>query len=193
MGMDVLEVNTPGELVMWLHLVQSEVRMEQDGAGIILDYLAEHSMTLAVKNQELMVMDAGEESPEYKPYSIDDAIHDVCEWNLELIQDMEDGMKNPADQREYNRFSDALGILKKQEEVLDGLYMQTRYERIAEECALEVIAAALGSVPDEVREKLEAYRNGKGGQQESPKVQEEKQQKEQERQEVRQREAERGR
>ena len=45
-------------------------------------------MTLAVCNQELVVMDAGEESPEYKPYSIDDAIHDVCEWNLELMDAM---------------------------------------------------------------------------------------------------------
>lgn len=193
MGMDVLEVNTPGELVMWLHLAQSEVRMEQDGAGIILDYLAEHGMTLAVRNQELVVMDAGEESPEYKPYSIDDAIHDVCEWNLELIQDMEDGMKNPADQREYNQFSEVLDILKKQEGVLDGLYKQTKYEQIAQECALEVIEAALGSVPEEVREKPEAYRNGTGGQQESPKVQEEQRQEEQERQEVQQNGQERGR
>lgn len=57
MGMDVVEVNTPGELVMWLHLVQSEVRMGQDGAEIILDYMAEHGMTLAVRSQELVVLD----------------------------------------------------------------------------------------------------------------------------------------
>lgn len=161
MGMDVLEVNTPGELVMWLHLVQSEVRMEQDGAEIILDYMAEHGMKLAVCNQELAVLDAGEESPEYKPYSIDDAIHDVCEWNLELIQDMEDGMKNPADQREYNRFSDVLGILKKQEEVLDGLYQQTKYEQVAQECAVEVITLAFGEIPEEVREKIKEYSRGR--------------------------------
>lgn len=181
MGMEVLEVNTPGELVMWLHLVQSEVRMEQDGAEIILDYLAENGMTLAVKDKELMVMDAGEEHPEYKPYSIDDAVHDVCEWNLELIQDMEGGMKNPADQREYNRCSEVYGILKEQEEVLNGLYRQTKYEQIAQECALEVIRAALGSVPEEVQVKLEAYRNGMGRQQESPEVQEEIRQRRQER------------
>ena len=181
MGMEVLEINTPGELVMWLHLVQSEVRMEQDGAEIILDYMAEHDMKLAVCNQELAVMDAGEESPEYKPYSIDDAVHDVCEWNMELIQDMEDGMKNPADQKEYNQFSDALVILKKQEEVLDGLYKQTKYEQIAQECALEVIRVALGSVPEEVQAKLESYRKGESGQEE------------QEKQEVWRREQERGR
>ena len=39
MGMDVLEVNTPGELVLWLHLVQSEISMEQDGASGNLDQL----------------------------------------------------------------------------------------------------------------------------------------------------------
>ena len=178
MGMDVLEVNTPGELVMWLHLVQSEVRMEQDGAEIILEYLAEHGMTLAVCNQELVAMDAGEESPEYKPYSIDDAIHDVCEWNLELMDAMEDGMKNPDSQKEYNQFSDVLDILKKQEEVLERLYQQTKYEQMAQECALEVIRAALGSVPEEVQEKLESYRNGTGG---SPGMQEENQWEEQER------------
>lgn len=168
MGMEVLEVNTPGELVMWLHLAESEVSMEQSGAEIILDYLAEHGMTLAVRNQELVVMDAGEESPEYKPYSIDDAIHDVCEWNLELIDNMEDGMKNPNNQEEYNQFSEAYDILKKQEEVLDGLYRQTKYEKIAQECALEVIAATLGSVPEGVLEKMEAYKKSRG---ESPGVQ----------------------
>ena len=191
MGMDVLEVNTPGELVMWLHLAESGVSMGQDGAEIILEYLAEHGMTLAVRNQELAVLDAGEESPEYKPYSIDDAIHDVCEWNLELLQDMEGGMKNPADQREYNRCSEVYDILKKQEEVLNGLYQQTKYEQIAQECVLKVIAATLGRVPEEVRARLEAYRNGTGRQQESPEVQTEKRQEKQEKQEVRQRGQER--
>lgn len=166
MGTEVLEVNTPGELVMWLHLAGSEVSMGQSEAGIILDYLKEHNMTLAVRNQELVVRDMGEESPEYQPYSIDDAIHDVCEWNLELIQDMEDGMNNPSDQKEYNQFSDALDILKKQEEVLDGLYRQTKYEQIAVECALQAIVATLGSVPEGVQEKLEAYGKGGAGQQE---------------------------
>ena len=161
MGMEVLEVNTPGELVMWLHLVQSEVRMEHDGAEIILDYMTEHGMTLAVRDYGLVITGNGDESPEYKPYSIDDAIHDVCEWNLELIQDMEDGMKNPADQREYNRFSDVLGILKKQEEVLDGLYKQTKYEQVAQECALEVITLAFGEIPEEVREKIKEYSRGR--------------------------------
>ena len=151
MGMDALEVNMPGELVMWLHLVESEISMGQDGAEIILDYMAEHGMTLAVQNQELVVMDAGEKYPEYKPYSIEDAIHDVCEWNLELIQDMEDGMNNPSDQKEYNRFSDALDILKKQEEVLDGLYKQTKYEQIAQECAVGIITALFGSVPEGIK------------------------------------------
>lgn len=193
MGMDVLEVNTPGELVMWLHLVQSEVRMGQDGAEIILDYMAEHGMTLAVCSQELAVLDAGEESPEYKPYSIDDAIHDVCEWNLELVQDMEDGMKEPADQKEYNRFSDALDILKKQEKVLDGLYRQTKYEQIAQECALEIIAAALGSVPEEVQAKLESYRKGESGQPKEESRQEESLEVQTEKREIWQRGQERGR
>lgn len=193
MGMDVLEVNTPGELVMWLHLAQSEVRMEQGGAEIILDYLAENGMALAVKDKELMVMDAGEEHPEYKPYSIDDAVHDVCEWNLELIQDMEDGMKNPADQKEYNRFSDALDILKKQEEVLDGLYQQTKYEQMAQECAVEVIRAALGSVPEEVQARLESYRKGENGQPEEESRQEESLEVQTEKQELWQRGQERGR
>lgn len=167
MGMEVLEVNAPGELIMWLHLAESEVRMGQDGAGIILDYMAEHNMALAVHNQELTVMDKGGEHPEYKPCSIDDVIHDVCEWNLELIDEMEDGMKNPGSQTEYNQFSDARDILKQQEEVLDGLYRQTKYEQIAVECALEIITATLGSVPEGVQEKLEAYRKDGASRQKS--------------------------
>ncbi len=163
MGMEVLEVNAPGELIMWLHLAESGVRMGQAGAEIILDYMAEHNMALAVHNQELVVKDMGEESPEYRPYSIDDAIHDVCEWNLELIDRMEDGMKNPDSQAEYNQFSDAHDILKQQEEVLDGLYRQTKYEQIAQECAMYVITAAFGSVPEGVREQMAARRQDRLG------------------------------
>ena len=164
MGMEVLEVNTPGELVMWLYLAESEVSMQQGEAEIILDYLKEHNMALAVCSQELMVKDMGEESPEYQPYSIDDAIHDVCEWNLELIDEMEEGMKNPDSREDYDRFSDALDVLKQQEEVLDGLYSQTKYEQIAVECALQAIIAALGSVPEGVQETLDADRQRSPGQ-----------------------------
>ena len=164
MGMEVLEVNTPGELVMWLYLAESEVSMEQGEAEIILDYLKEHNMALAVCSRELMVRDMGEEPSEYQPYSIDDAIHDVCEWNLELIDEMEEGMKNPDSREDYDRFSDALDVLKQQEEVLDGLYSQTKYEQIAVECALQAIIAALGSVPEGVQEKLDAYRQRSPGQ-----------------------------
>lgn len=162
--MGALEVNTPGELVMWLYLAESEVSMEQGEAEIILDYLKGHNMALAVHNQELVVKDMGEDSPEYQPYSIDDAIHDVCEWNLELIDEMEEGMKNSDNQEDYDRFGDALDILKKQEEILDGLYMQTKYEQIAVECALQAIIDTLGSVPEGIQEKLEAYGKGRTGQ-----------------------------
>ena len=164
MGMGALEVNTPGELVMWLYLAESEVSMEPGEAEIILDYLKGHNMALAVHNQELVVKDMGEDSPEYQPYSIDDAIHDVCEWNLELIDEMEEGMKNSDNQEDYDRFGDALDILKKQEEILDGLYMQTKYEQIAVECALQAIIDTLGSVPEGIQEKLEAYGKGRTGQ-----------------------------
>ena len=162
--MEALEVNTPGELVMWLYLAESEVIMEQGEAEIILDYLKGYNMALAVHNQELVVKDMGEDSPEYQPYSIDDAIHDVCEWNLELMDEMEEGMKNPDSQEDYNRFSDALDILKQQEKVLDGLYQQTKYEQIAVECALQAIIATFGNVPEGIQEKLEAYRKGRTGQ-----------------------------
>lgn len=32
MGMDVLEINTPSELVLWLHLTESNVSMAQAGS-----------------------------------------------------------------------------------------------------------------------------------------------------------------
>lgn len=53
-------------------------------------------------------------------------------------------------------------------EVLDGLYRQTKYEQIAVECALEIITAAFGSVPEGVQEKLEACRKGRVGQADKP-------------------------
>ena len=53
MEMDALEIKTPGELVMWLAMTESEISMNQSGAEIILDYLHEHEFSLAVHKQEL--------------------------------------------------------------------------------------------------------------------------------------------
>lgn len=179
MRKDVLEINTPGELVLWLHLTESNVSMGQEGAEIILDYFNQHNMTLAVRNQELVVKDNKEESSDYKFYSVDDAIHDACEWNLELLQTTVEGMKNPENQAEYNRYSEKYGILKQQEKILDGLYLQTKYERIAWECAFQTIMAALGDVPEELLDKLKLFREEKNGQTKEPAGQEENRQPEQ--------------
>lgn len=157
MEMDALEIKTPGELVMWLAMTESEISMNQSGAEIILDYLHEHEFSLAVHKQKLMVRNTAEAFSEYQPYSIDHAIHDVCEWNLELIDNMEDGMKNPGSQEEYLRFSEAHDILKEQEKVLDGLWRQTKYEQLAKDIALQVIVDTLGKVPEGLEEKIQAY------------------------------------
>lgn len=181
MSMDVLEVNTPDELVLWLHLTESEVSMGREEAEIILDYMTEHGRTLAVRNQELFFRNNGEKSTEYWFYSIDDAIHDVCEWNLELLQTVVEGMKKPQNQMEYNRCSKAYGILKQQEQILDRLYRQTRYEQIAQECAFQAIMAVMENAPEELLEKIKSFieeesRYRKGTTEQEEKWQEEKQQ-----------------
>lgn len=51
---------------------------------------------LAVQKRELVVMDVGERFLGYKPYFMDDVIRNACEWNMELLDRMEDGMKNPG-------------------------------------------------------------------------------------------------
>jgi hypothetical protein len=72
-------------------------------------------------------------------FSVDDLIDSVCEWNYELILDMDAERQNPKDMVDFANKQSRYERLKQDEAVLDKLFDQTKYrvgiDKLAEELA----------------------------------------------------------
>ena len=76
-------------------------------------------------------------------FSVDDLIDTVCEWNYELILDMDAERQNPKDMVDFSNKQSKYESLKQEEAILDKLFDQTKYragiEKLAEELANQFI------------------------------------------------------
>jgi hypothetical protein len=67
----------------------------------------------------------------------------VCEWNYELILDMDADRQNPKDMVDFSNKQSKYESLKQEEAILDKLFDQTKYrtgiEKLAEELANQFI------------------------------------------------------
>ena len=74
---------------------------------------------------------------------MDDLIDTVCEWNYELILDMDAERQNPKDMVDFSNKQSKYESLKQEEAILDKLFDQTKYragiEKLAEELANQFI------------------------------------------------------
>ena len=74
---------------------------------------------------------------------MDDLIYTVCEWNYELILDMDAERQNPKDMIDFSNKQSKYESLKRDEVILDRLFDQTKYsagiEKMAEELANQFI------------------------------------------------------
>ncbi|MCI8882540.1 MAG: hypothetical protein HFH43_05760 [Lachnospiraceae bacterium] len=71
----------------------------------------------------------------WEPYTIDDAVNDVAEWNNDLLE--EGIVLNPEDD-DYEGKKNYLDILREDEKILDGMFDRTRYGK-----ELDALAVAL--------------------------------------------------
>lgn len=92
--------------------------------------------------------DIAEANGEIEPYSIDDVIDIVCEWNYELILDAEAHRSDPKDFNDYNEYQNKYESLKADEKRLDRLFDKTSYGKELIEVATELadrVIAQLGN------------------------------------------------
>ena len=87
MAEDMAAFENPEDLCKWLEIKNSDVRLEKHEASLIFHYMEGHDYRLGFDGGKLLRQDVAEENGEIIPYSIDDVIDVVCEWNYELIQD----------------------------------------------------------------------------------------------------------
>lgn len=152
MAEDMTVFEKPEDLCKWLEIKNSDVKLEKHEASLLFNYMEGHDYQLGFDGNKLLRQDVAEENGEIVPYSIDDVIDVVCEWNYELIQDATNGMANPKDFVDFCNYKDAYDSLKEDETKLDAMFVRTRYGRKTLELIKNIITEA-GLAPADTEPK----------------------------------------
>ena len=162
----------PEELIAWAEAYDKQITPSIEDAAILLNYMEGHDYAIGIDSDGKMYrQDIAEENGEIEPYSIDDVIDIVCEWNYELILDVEAHRSDPKDFNDYNEYQNKYESLKADEKRLDRLFDKTSYGKELIEVATELadrVIAQLGNKELEkaavtVAEGVREYSTGKRG------------------------------
>lgn len=141
----ITEIRQPEELVAFIQQNDISIVMTDKEAELLLGYLTGHDYVVGFSEGQFYRGDLDEVPGEivWDDYTVDDLIDAVCEWNYELILDMDIERQNPKDMVDFSNKQSRYESLKAEEAVLDGLFDQTRYradvDKLAEELANQFI------------------------------------------------------
>lgn len=111
-------------------------------ADVILGYFSDRNITLIADQEGNLFMDSEEHHD--IPVTVDEIIDMVCEWNYEMLEDIQDKIDKPADFIEYCNCKEAKKKLSEEEQMLDRLFDHTIYGKecdvIANNLALELMS-----------------------------------------------------
>lgn len=142
----ITEIKQPGELLTFIRENDISIIMTDKEAELLLGYMEGHDYVVGFAGGELYRGDLDEVPGEivWDEYSVDDLIDSVCEWNYELILDMDAERQNPKDMVDFANKQSKYESLKDEEIILDKLFDQTKYragiDKLAEELANQFIA-----------------------------------------------------
>lgn len=117
---------------------------EQEG-GKLLGYMEGHEFLLGHKDGELYRGDLCYEQGKvhWEPYSIEDAVNAVSEWNYELLQEAEAAVSNAEDMIDFSNKKSYLDTLREDEKILDGMFDRTRYGKELDALAVKLAGELL--------------------------------------------------
>ena len=134
--MSLNKVKTMQELIAWAETFDILLNPSIEDAEILLNYMEGHDYAIGIDYEGKMYrQDISEENGEVEPYQIDDVIDTVCEWNYEMILDME--MHN-EDYEVYNEYQRKYERLKADEKRLDRMFDKTCYAKEIDELATKL-------------------------------------------------------
>src|SRR5574344_274816 len=109
-------------------------------AEVILNYLEGHDYVIGHVDGVLYRGDRDDKPEEtvWEEYSMDDVIDLVCEWNYELILDIDAERQNARDMIDFGNKQNKYDSLKSDEQMLDKLFDQTKYGKPVEERAVKL-------------------------------------------------------
>ena len=84
MDKELTIIAEPEELIAWADTFDILLNPSIEDAAILLNYMEGHDYAIGIDSDGKMYrQDIAEENGEIEPYSIDDVIDIVCEWNYE--------------------------------------------------------------------------------------------------------------
>ena len=142
----ITEIRQPEELLAFIKENDISIVMTDKEAEMLLGYMEGHDYVVGVAEGRLYRGDLDDVPGEIvwdDDFSVDDLIDTVCEWNYELILDMDAERQNPKDMVDFSNKQSKYESLKQEEAILDKLFDQTKYragiEKLAEELANQFI------------------------------------------------------
>ena len=141
----ITEISQPGELLAFIQDNSINIIMTDKEAEMLLGYMEGHDYVVGYAQGELYRGDLGEVPGEivWDDYSVDELIDSVCEWNYEMILEMDAERQDQKDMIDFSNKQSKYESLKADEAILDRLFDQTKYrigiDKLAEELANQFI------------------------------------------------------
>ena len=170
----ITEIRQPEELLAFIKDNEISIVMTDKEAEMLLGYMEGHDYVVGFAEGRLYRGDLDDVPGEIvwdDDFSVDDLIDTVCEWNYELILDMDAERQNPKDMVDFSNKQSKYESLKADEKRLDRLFDKTSYGKELIEVATELadrVIAQLGNkelekVAVTVAEGVREYSTGKRG------------------------------
>lgn len=117
---------------------------EEEGQKLV-DYMEGHGYLLGHMDGEMFRGDLcdSQDKVDWEPYTIDDAVDAVAEWNFELIKDAEAAVTNPKDMIDFANQKSRLDSLREDEQILDKMFDRTKYGKELEALAVTLAEALI--------------------------------------------------
>lgn len=132
----------PEELLNWMKEHEEFKVMNKEDAQILLNYIEGHDYRLGTdKDGSLVRVDINTDEYEAEPYSLDDVIDIVCEWNDELIRYTSQELNELSQGQDKSSLEVKLASLKQDEIRLDKMFEQTKYPAEIEALAVQLADA----------------------------------------------------
>ena len=82
----------------------------------------------------------------WEPYTIDDAVDAVTEWNFELIKETEAAVTNPKDMIDFANQKSRLDSLREDEQILDKMFDRTMHGKMIEAIGTSLAEALIADI-----------------------------------------------
>ena len=120
---------------------------EEEGQKLV-DYLEGHGYLLGYMDGGMLRGNLCDEQDKvtWEPYTIDDAVDAVTEWNFELIKNAEAAVTNSKDMIDFANQKSRLDSLREDEQILDKMFDRTTHGKMIEAIGTSLAEALIEDI-----------------------------------------------